>query len=90
MIRICERCYGYVADHDAHLELAHIDRVLPDGTVLWNHTHVHNLPCAPAGSGHSPIDVPDRGDWDDRRRGLSPAASAHIARRAGVRISPRA
>ncbi|ODU02137.1 MAG: hypothetical protein ABS81_18535 [Pseudonocardia sp. SCN 72-86] len=89
MIRICERCYGHVGDHEAFVELAHIDHALPDGTVVWNNSHVHTALCAAAGTGRSPVDVPDRGDWDDRRRGLSPAASAHIARSAD-RVAPRA
>ncbi|MBN9111512.1 MAG: hypothetical protein J0I34_22350 [Pseudonocardia sp.] len=89
MIRICERCYGHVADHEPHVELAHVDHALADGSVVWNHSHVHTVPCAAAGTGRSPVEVPDRGDWDERRRGLSPAASAHIARRT-ERVAPRA
>ncbi|GAA4867019.1 hypothetical protein ACFQ34_21960 [Pseudonocardia benzenivorans] len=81
MIRICERCFGPVAETDEHLGLAHIDRALPDGTVLWNHTYVHTAPCAPAGSGYSAHEAPNQGEWDPGRRGMSPGAAAHVARR---------
>ncbi|MGD9987017.1 hypothetical protein [Pseudonocardia sp.] len=81
MIRICERCYGHVAAHEPHVALAHIDHARSDGSIVWNHSYVHTTSCTAAGTGRSPVEVPDRGSWDDRRRGLSPAAASHIARR---------
>lgn len=81
MIRVCERCYGQIADREAHVVLGHIDRALPDGSIAWTHSYLHAEACAGAGQGTSPIDRPDAGEWDTRRRGISAAAAEMIAGR---------
>lgn len=47
--------------------------VTPDGMPV--RSYVHALPCEP----------PDTGEWDDARRGLSPAAVEHAAAQADHR-----
>jgi hypothetical protein len=82
MILICERCYAPIdAQHEEHVTYAHLDRALPDGTVLWVHSAVHTAPCGQDARRRSPGERPDAGEWDASRRGFSPAAAAWIARR---------
>lgn len=49
------------------------DAVGPDGAAV--RSHVHALPC----------ELPDTGEWDGARRGLSPAAIQHAAAQADHR-----
>lgn len=82
MTLICERCYGPIAaEHEEYVTYAHIDRALPDGTVLWVHSAVHTVACGEDARRRAPGQQADAGDWDGSRRGVSPAAAAWIATR---------
>lgn len=65
MIMICERCCAPIADGEALVRFAHIDRAHPDGSISWLHTYVHTAACIrprPA-----PHERPDQGTWDASR-----------------------
>ena len=65
MIMLCERCFAPVADGEPAVRLAHIDGVLPDGTVVWVHSYLHGTPCLPPRPG--PGERPDTGAWNPAR-----------------------
>lgn len=44
MIQLCERCFGPIEAHEAHVRLAHIDHANEDGSIVWVHSYVHTLP----------------------------------------------
>jgi hypothetical protein len=66
MVMLCERCFAPVeAGEQNVVSLAHIDDVLPDGSITWNRTYVHTAGCAePRVPDHQ---RPDTGSWDPRR-----------------------
>jgi hypothetical protein len=43
MIQLCERCFGPIEAHEAHVRLAHIDHANEDGSIVWVHSYVHTL-----------------------------------------------
>ncbi|GAA4555337.1 hypothetical protein [Pseudonocardia xishanensis] len=80
---LCERCYAPIdTARERYTSYAHIDRVLPDGSIAWVHTAVHVALCGEPAVERSAAEPPDTGEWDARRRGLSPAAAAWARRRA--------
>jgi hypothetical protein len=81
-IHLCERCYAPIdTARERYTTLAHIDGVLPDGTVRWVHTALHADACGWPARERSAAEPPDTGEWDPARRGHSPAAAEHAARR---------
>ena len=66
MVMLCERCFAPVKDGEKNVvSLAHIDTVLPDGSITWNHTYVHTTGCVePRVPEHQ---RPDTGSWDPNR-----------------------
>ncbi|MCE0768434.1 hypothetical protein LWC35_36910 [Pseudonocardia kujensis] len=81
-IHLCERCYAPIdTARERYTTLAHIDRVLPDGSIAWVHTALHTEACGEPARERSAAEPPDTGEWDAARRGHSPAAAQHAARR---------
>lgn len=68
---LCERCFNPIDRTREPLRAQ--DGCAVDGRPVT--TFVHALPC----------ELPDRGDWDRGRRGLSPAALHHAAAQADHR-----
>lgn len=65
MIMLCERCCAPIGDGEPLVRYAHIDRALPDGSIVWVHTYVHTAAClAPRAARH---ERPDTGEWDTTR-----------------------
>ncbi|OJY43764.1 hypothetical protein [Pseudonocardia sp. 73-21] len=66
MVMLCERCFSPVEDGEENVvSLAHIDTVLPDGSITWNHAYVHTAGCTePRVPEHQ---RPDTGTWDSSR-----------------------
>ena len=66
MVMLCERCFAPVEDGEKNvMSLAHIDTVLPDGSITWTHTYVHTAGCAePRVPDHQ---RPDTSTWDASR-----------------------
>lgn len=70
---LCERCWNPIdRTCEPFRSRTHDEIAAGDGPVA---SHVHALPCA----------RPDTGEWDDARRGLSPAAVHHAAAQADDR-----
>ncbi|MFR9801415.1 hypothetical protein ACL02T_03810 [Pseudonocardia sp. RS010] len=82
-VHLCERCYAPIdTARERYTTLAHIDRVLPDGGIAWVHSALHVDPCGAPARERSAAEPADTGGWDPTRRGHSPAAAEHAARRA--------
>lgn len=45
-IRICERCWTVIEDDEPYIPLSHIDRALPDGTIVWHNAYLHAVGAA--------------------------------------------
>ena len=56
-IRICERCWAVIEDDEPCVALSHIDRALPDGTIIWRGAYLHALGATAgrATRGHSAL-----------------------------------
>jgi hypothetical protein len=59
MIRICERCFGQIGEHEAAVRRTHLHHTDHDGTSHLMHSYTHRYPCA--------APRPDTGTWDARR-----------------------
>ena len=70
---ICERCWNPIDRTSEPIRFRTHGGVTAAGTPV--RSHVHALPCA----------LPDTGEWDGARRGLSPAAVHHAAAQADHR-----
>jgi hypothetical protein len=81
-VHLCERCYAPIdIARERYTTLAHVDRVLPDGSIAWVHSALHADACGEPARERSAAEPPDTGEWDPSRRGHSPAAAQHAARR---------
>ena len=79
---LCERCYAPIDPaRERYTTFAHIDGVLPNGGIRWIHSALHVELCGTLATERSAAEPPDTGEWDTRRRGLSPAAAAWVQRR---------
>ena len=81
-MHLCERCYAPIdTTRERYTTLAHIDGVLPDGSIGWVHSALHVDLCGELATERCAAEPPDTGEWDARRRGFSPAAAAWARRR---------
>ena len=65
MIMLCERCCAPIGAGESLVRYAHIDRALPDGSIMWIYAYVHTAACAPPRP--APHERPDQGGWDAAR-----------------------
>lgn len=59
MIRLCERCFGQISEHEPALHHNVLHYTDHDGASVWASSYTHRNPCA--------WPRPDAAGWDTRR-----------------------